>query len=83
MHEENPLIRGLDRHPTLLIAAGAAIDATTGWLAYRVLAGHPRAGRAVFYAAAAYRGYLAAHNMHMMRQAEDLRALSTRAAQLP
>jgi hypothetical protein len=76
MHEENPLIRDLSQHPTLLIAAGTAIDATTGWLAYRVFARHPRVGQIAFYAAAAYRGYLAAHNIQMMRLAEDIRRLS-------
>ncbi len=46
LHEQNPLIRGLDRQPVLLVAAGTAIDATTGWAAYRLLAvdtrGSPR-----------------------------------------
>jgi hypothetical protein len=78
MHEENPLIRGLDRHPALLIAAGTAIDAATGWLSYRLLHRHPRLAQVAFYGAAAYRGYLAAHNIHMMRRAEDLRSSSAR-----
>jgi hypothetical protein len=76
MHEENPLIRGLDGHPALLIAVGSGIDATTGWLAYRLLARHPRLAQVAFYGAAAYRGYLAAHNIQMMRLAEDIRAQS-------
>jgi hypothetical protein len=76
MHEENPLIRGLDRRPTLLVAAGTAIDAATGWLAYRLLSGHPRLAQVAFYSAAAYRGYLAAHNAQMMRRADALRSLS-------
>jgi hypothetical protein len=75
IHEENPLIRGLDRRPALMVAAGTAIDATTGWLAYGLLGRrHPRLARMAFYSAAAYRGYLAAHNVHMMRQADDLRS---------
>ena len=76
IREENPLIRGLDRHPALLVATGTAIDATSGWLAYRLLGSHPRLAQIAFYSAAAYRAYLAAHNVHMMRQAENLRSLS-------
>ena len=73
MHEENLLIGGLDRHPALLVAAGAAIDAATGWASYHFLRRHPRLSQADFYGAATYRTYLAVHNVQMMRQAEDLR----------
>jgi hypothetical protein len=80
MHEENLLIRSLDQHPALLVAAGTAIDATSGWLAYRVLRRHPRLAHIAFYGAAAYRGYLAVHNMQMMRRAEQLRAAASGAS---
>jgi hypothetical protein len=73
MHEENLLIGGLDRHPALLVAAGAAIDAATGWASYHFLRRHPRLSQMAFYGAAAYRTYLAVHNLQMMRRADDLR----------
>lgn len=77
LHEQNPLIGGLDRHPVLLVAAGTALDAATGWAAYRVLGRrHPRIARIVFYGAAAYRTYLAAYNVQMMRRAQQVRAMS-------
>ena len=68
LREANPLINGLDRHPVLLVAAGSAIDAATGWAAYRFLApNHPRLAKAAFIGAAVYRSYLAAHNMRLMQ----------------
>jgi hypothetical protein len=74
LHEENPFIHGLERHPVWLVAAGTAMDAATGWAAYRFLAPrHPRLVRMAFYGAAAYRVYLAAHNVRMMQQAQRLR----------
>jgi hypothetical protein len=79
LHETNPLIRGLDRHPTLLVAAGSAIDAATGWVAYRFLAPrHPRIAKVAFYGFAAYRIYLAAYNVQMMHQADAARTSVTR-----
>ncbi|MGE5357879.1 MAG: hypothetical protein ACM3NQ_02610 [Bacteroidales bacterium] len=72
LHERNFLIRGLDQHPAALVAAGTAIDAATGWLAYRLLRGHPRIATAVFLAAAGYRSYLAIYNMRMMRRAQAI-----------
>lgn len=75
MHEENPLVRPLDRHPILLVATGAAVDAATGWAALRLLGPrHPKLARAVFYGAAGYRAYLAAHNVQMMRIASGMRS---------
>jgi hypothetical protein len=74
IREENPLLRGLDRHPALLVATGGAIDAASGWLSYRLLHEHPRLAQLAFYGAAAYRAYLAGHNIEMMRQADALRA---------
>jgi hypothetical protein len=75
LHEKNPLLSGLDGHPGLLVAAGTAFDAATGWLVYRFLGPtHPRLAQALFYGAAAYRSYLAIHNTQMMQQAIDVRA---------
>lgn len=83
LHEKNFLINGLEGHPVLLVAAGTAFDAATGWLTYRFLgAKHPRLAQVLFYTAAAYRGYLAAHNAQMMQQARELRALAS-PARLP
>ena len=49
LREANPLINGLDRHPVLLVAAGSAIDAATGWVAYRWLGPrHPRLAKMVW-----------------------------------
>jgi hypothetical protein len=75
LHERNPLIGGLDRHPAWLVGAGTAIDAASGWAAYRFLGPrHPRLLKVAFYAAAAYRVYLAGYNIQMMRKAEQIRA---------
>jgi hypothetical protein len=74
LHETNPLIRGLDGHPTLLVAAGSAMDAATGWAAFHFLAPkHPRIAKVAFYGFAAYRIYLAAYNVQMMRRADTMR----------
>ncbi len=75
IHEKNPLIQPLEPHPVLLVAAGAAIDTATGWAAFRLLGSrHPKLAKLAFYGAAAYRAYLAAHNIRMMRLANELRA---------
>jgi hypothetical protein len=74
LRERNPLIRGLDRHPALLVAAGSALDATMGWASYRWLGrDHPRIAKLVFYGAAAYRAYLTGYNMRAMHSADKLR----------
>jgi hypothetical protein len=83
LHERNPLILGLDRHPVLLVAAGSAIDAATGWAVYHYLGRHPRLAKVAFYGAAAYRGYLAIYNVQMMRQARQMRVTAARASVLP
>ena len=84
LHERNPLIQGLDRHPVLLVAAGSAFDAAAGWTAYHFLGRHPRLAKIAFYGAAAYRGYLAVYNVQMMRQAQQVRtAASARALASP
>jgi hypothetical protein len=77
LHEKNVLINALDRHPVWLVVAGSALDAGTGWLAYRVLGkSHPRLAAIAFYGAAAYRTYLATHNMRMMSRAREIRAMT-------
>lgn len=77
LHEENPLIRGLDRHPVLLVAAGTAIDAATGWATYHFLGPrHPRLAKIAFYGAAVYRAYLAIYDVQMMRRALQVRTTS-------
>ena len=67
------MLRGLDHNPALLVGVGSAMDAGSFWLSHRLLRGHPRLAQAVFYGAAAYRGYLAGHNIHMMQIASDMR----------
>lgn len=74
LRERNPITRGLDQHPALLVAAGSAIDVATGWAARRLLRNHPTLARVVFYGAAAYRTYLAAYNITMMRRAQAMLA---------
>jgi hypothetical protein len=70
LHETNPLLRPLDRRPALLVTAGAALDASSGWVVYRLLGRkHPRLATLAFAGAALYRGYLARYNLGMMRQA--------------
>jgi hypothetical protein len=74
LHETNVITQGLDRSPALLVAAGTALDATTGWLLYRLVGRqHPRLATVVFYGAAVYRSYLAVHNIQMMHRAELMR----------
>ena len=71
LRERNPLIRGLDGHPAWLVTAGSAIDLTTAWAAHHFFgARHPRLVKIAFYGAAAYRTYLAAYNIRMMRRAQ-------------
>ena len=75
LREENPLIRPLDHHPALLVTTGAAIDAATAWIAYRLLGPrHPKLLTLALYGAAAYRTYLAAYNIRMMRLAEGAKS---------
>jgi len=75
LHEENVLVRGLDGHPVWLVSAGSALDAASGWAAWRFLGTrHPRLATFAFYGAAAYRSYLAAWNIEMMRRANNVRA---------
>jgi len=74
LHETNPLISGLDRHPAWLVAAGASIDAATWWAGNRLFGrSHPRWLQAALYGGAAFRVYLAAYNIQMMREAQAVR----------
>jgi hypothetical protein len=71
LHEQNPLVRGLESHPAAMVAAGSAIDAASGWAAWRLLGRrHPRVATMVFIGAAAYRAYLTGHNVQSMRGAQ-------------
>ena len=71
LHEQNPLVRGLEPHPAAMLAAGSAIDAASGWAAWRLLGRrHPRVATMVFIGAAAYRAYLTGHNVQSMRRAQ-------------
>ena len=84
LHEQNPLIHGLDRHPLLLVATGSAIDAATAWASYRFLGRrHPRLAKIAFYGAAAYRTYLAFYNLQMIQRAERMTASSAVARVTP
>ena len=77
LHETNPLIRGLDRHPAWLVATGTAMDAAMGWAVYHFFGQrHPRLVKIAFYAAAAYRTHLAIHNLRMMDQAQQMPAVA-------
>jgi hypothetical protein len=79
LHERNPLFNGLDGHPSWLVAAGTAIDAASAWAAFRLLGrGHPRLLKLAFYGAAAYRTYLAAYNIQMMRRVQEIRPAAVR-----
>lgn len=74
LHETNPLIRGLDQHPAWLVTAGASIDVATWWAGNRFLGqSHPRWMKAALYGGAAFRVYLAAYNIRMMREAQAIR----------
>jgi hypothetical protein len=74
LHETNPLIRGLDQHPAWLVTAGASIDVGTWWAANRFLGQkHPRWMQAALYGSAAFRMYLTAYNLQMMRRAQAIR----------
>jgi len=74
LHETNPLIRGFDSHPAWLVTTGAAIDVGTWWAGHRIIGrSHPRWMAAALYGGAAFRVYLAAYNMRMMREAQAIR----------
>ncbi len=73
LHEQNPLVRGLEEHPAWLVGVNAAIDAAAGWAAYKWLGTrHPRLATLAFYGAAAYRASLGIHNVRMMNKARAI-----------
>jgi hypothetical protein len=75
LREANPIVGRLDRHPVLLVAAGSALDATTAIAAHRFLGRrHPRIAQLVFMGAAAYRAYLAYHNVQNISYAKRFKA---------
>src|SRR5262249_13227233 len=74
LHETNPLIGGLGAHPAWLVTAGASIDMATWYAGHRFLGrSHPRWMAAALYGGAAFRVYLAAYNIRMMREAQAIR----------
>lgn len=64
VRESNPLIRRFDDQPAKLVAIGAAIDAGAV-MAWNTTLGrkHPRLAAGGLWAAAAFRTYLAIHNL--------------------
>lgn len=71
LREANPLLRPLDRTPGRLIGIGAAID-VAGFSAWNMTMGkkHPKIAAAGLWGAAAFRAYLAIHNLKNTRNAE-------------
>ena len=70
--EDNVVINRLQRHPPLLIFAGAGIDVAGMW-AWNTYVGrqHPRLAKIGLYAAAGFRLYLAAKNISAVSQQRD------------
>ena len=68
VREVNPLLRPMDRTPGRMVAVGAAIDAAsfTVWHA-TVGKKHPKIAAAGLWGTAAFRAYLAIHNMRNTR----------------
>jgi hypothetical protein len=71
VREMNPLLRSFDRTPGKMISMGAAIDAA-GISAWNVTMGkkHPKVAAAGLWGMAAFRTYLAIHNIRNTRKAE-------------
>ena len=71
VRETNPLLRPLDSKPGSLVTMGALIDAG-GFSAWNLSVGrkHPRVAAAGLWAMAAFRGYLALHNLRNERRSE-------------
>jgi hypothetical protein len=70
VRETNPLLRPLDGSPGSLISVGAVIDAAA-FSTWNVTVGrkHPKAAAAGLWAMAAFRTYLAIHNVRNMQKA--------------
>lgn len=71
VRETNILLRRFDDSPGKMVSLGAAMDAGI-FSAWNVTVGrsHPRAAAVGLWAIAAFRGYLALHNLRNERKAE-------------
>ncbi len=71
VREVNPLLRPLDSKPGSMITLGGLIDAG-GFSVWNVTVGrnHPRVAAAGLWGMAAFRTYLAIHNLRNTRKAE-------------
>jgi hypothetical protein len=69
--EQNPLLRPLQHNPGGMVSLGAMIDAG-GFSAWNLTVGrkNPKMAAAGLWAMAAFRAYLAIHNMRNTRSAE-------------
>lgn len=70
LRETNPLLRPLDRSPGKMVLLGGAIDvgAVAAWH-YTLGREHPRLAAAGLWATAAFRAYLAIHNLRNQQKA--------------
>ncbi len=71
VREVNPLLRPLDSSPGSMVTIGGLID-VAGFSAWNVTVGrkHPRLAAAGLWGMAAFRTYLAIHNIRNSRRAE-------------
>ena len=71
VREVNPLLRPFDSNPGSMVTLGGLIDAG-GFSAWNVTVGrkHPRLAAAGLWGLAAFRAYLAIHNVRNSRRAE-------------
>ena len=71
LREANPLLRPLERTPGKMVAMGMAIDVAS-FSAWNMTVGqkHPKVAAAGLWGVAAFRGYLAWHNMRNTRRAD-------------
>lgn len=71
VREVNPILQPLQESPASMVSLGAIIDAgsVSAWN-YTIGRKHPRVAAAGLWAMAAFRTYLAIHNMRNVRRAE-------------
>src|SRR3712207_1551253 len=71
VREMNPLLRPFESSPGKLVTVGAAIDGVA-FSAWNLTVGrkHPKLAAAGLWTMAAFRGYLAVHNLRNERRAE-------------
>ena|SRR5688500_10942475 len=71
LREVNPFLRPLERKPGKMISVGAAID-SAAFSVWNVTVGqkHPKVAAAGLWGMAAFRTYLAIHNMRNMKKAD-------------